>query len=279
MSLTLGFFISVCLILPGLLAVASFNQKAGRAGVRRPEQPLTSISTLVAAISLSIIAHFWGYLLSDWIIALARSINTAFPQVDLGTAVPNPIRAAYVSLATGRPINPDVAIALSAVFVLEIFAVMAFVSRDPFDLLVEPLDLGGHGWVFQHVTRPAENGYTPIATVFTSATSDGYGIAYKGPVVDIRQGNDGNILSVALSRPERFVYQLGTKPPVAPVFGWRPKRTSATSLGTGFAVFEKESIGGVVGIDGSKISNFNVQNVSNEIIRLLDQEGKGEEDA
>ncbi len=223
------------------------------------------------------IAHFWGYLLSDWSIALARAINTAFPQVDLGTAIPNPVRAAYVSLATGRAIDPDVAIALMAVFFLEVFSVMALVSRDPFDLLVEPLDLGGHGWVFQHVTRPAENGYTPIATVFTSATSDGYGIAYKGPVVDIRQGNDGNILSVALSRPERFVYQVGIKPASTPVLGWLLNRTSGPVLEAGFTVFEKETVGGVVGIDGSKISNFNVQNVSNEIIRQLDRESKGED--
>lgn len=101
------------------------------------------------------------------------------------------------------------AFAAAVLLAFEVFAILGFVGSETFELLIERLDWNGQGWVFQHITRPAENGYAPIGHVFTSTMNDGYGIAYKGVVIDARQGANGELLSIALARPERFLYEIG----------------------------------------------------------------------
>ncbi|WP_165927199.1 hypothetical protein [Sphingomonas sp. BK235] len=54
MPLTLSFLANVIFLLPGLVALAAFNFRVGRAGARRREQELTTINSLVAAVILPI---------------------------------------------------------------------------------------------------------------------------------------------------------------------------------------------------------------------------------
>lgn len=270
MSFTLGFFASVCVLLPGLVAVAAFNQKSGLAGVRRPEQPLTSVRTLVIAICLSLLVHFLAFMLVELALALAIELGSIWQAKTLEPVLRNPITGLFELVSSGRALEGQTAFALCAVFVLEVLAVIGFVSRDPFDLLVEPLDLGGHGWLFQHVIRPAENGYLPIGHVFTTTGDDGFGLAYMGPIVDIRQGSDGGVLSVALSRPERFVYKVGEAVPSAEP--WRLNKERAQEPHKSYQHFDKELVGGVVAISGAHIANFSVHNVSKALIEELGSE-------
>ena len=274
MSFTLGFFASVCVLLPGLVAVAAFNQKSGLAGVRRPEQPLTSVRTLVISICLSLLVHFLAFMIVELALALARDLGSAWQERIWGPTIRNPITALFELVSDERALDGPTAFALCAVFVLEVFAVIGFVSRDPFDLLVEPLDLGGHGWLFQHVIRPAENGYLPFGHVFTTTGDDGFGLAYMGPIVDIRQGADGAVLSVALARPERFVYKVGDVPADQP---WRLNMGRSEDQQTSYRRYDKEAVGGVVAIAGNHIANISVHNVSKALIEEYAGEEGGED--
>lgn len=277
MPITLGFFASIFLILPGLVGLVYFNAKAGRAGVRRPEQPLTAVSSLVVAFCVALFVHYLAFVIFGAGALLAEGIHTSFPEINFGPIISNPLEEFIVALATSKPMDGRAAIALAFVVILELTFIMSFLGSRAFDLLVEPLDLGNHGWVFQHVTRPAENGYTPIAHVFTKMVSGDYGIAYKGPVIDIRQASDGQILSVALARPERFLFHLiGSDKLPKTISVKAGKRNLLTidqattkiieSKETGFRTLEKEVVGGAIAFDGPDIWNIVVHNVSNELL-------------
>lgn len=284
MPITLGFFASIFLILPGLVGLVFFNAKAGRAGVRRPEQPLTAVSSLVTAFCVALFVHYLAFLLFEGGVHLASEIHRAEPKIDLGPIMPNPLGEFVLALAADRPMDEDAGLALALIVILELAFIISFLGSRAFELLVEPLDLGGHGWVFQHITRPAENGYTPIAHVFTKMVSGDYGIAYKGPVIDIRQASDGQILSVALGRPERFLFHLrGIEARQEAISVKAGKRNLLTigpephpmieSQDTGFRTLEKEPVGGAIAFDGPDVWNIVVHSVSNEI---LDRESEGE---
>ncbi|MAO80783.1 hypothetical protein D0Y83_00145 [Qipengyuania flava] len=276
MNFTLGFFASVCILLPGLVAVAAFNQKSGLAGVRRLEQPLTSVRTLVTAICLSLAVHFLAFIVVELGLALVIDIASRRDALDIGPAIDNPITALVEVVTKGIPMGGGTVFALAVVSVLEVFAIVGFISRDPFDLLVEPFDLGGHGWLFQHVVRPAENGYMPIGHVFTKPHSDGYALAYLGLIVDIRHGPDGSVLSVALSRPERFIYRLG-EDATPPVPAWRVNEDEEPVRSSAYRSFDRELVGGVVAISGEQIANISVHNVEKMLIDEVAGEDEAEE--
>ena len=271
MPLTLGFLASVIILLPGLVALAAFNFRVGRAGARRPEQQLTTINALVAAVILSIMTHYLGYVVAAGVTDAAVAIHEAFPLFNLGSAVPNPVGASYAAVTSGKAMPGPTAIATAALLAFEVFAVLAFVSSETFDLLFEPLDWTGQGWVFQHITRPAENGYAPIGHVFTSTMSGAYGVAYKGIVIDARQGANGELVSIALARPERFLYQLADFPSEPSKWRWRRRDQDAGELDrpTGFTLHGKNTVGGVVQLDARVITNVVVHSVSQGLLEEI----------
>lgn len=282
MPITLGFFASIFLILPGLVGLVYFNTKAGRAGVRRPEQPLSAVSSLVVAFCLALLVHYLAFLLFEAGAHIAQGLNRGYPALNFGPLVPNPLREFIAAFTSGKPMDQESGLALALVVILELAFVVSWLGSRAFELLVEPIDLGAHGWVFQHVTRPAENGYTPIAHVFTKMVSGDYGIAYKGPVIDIRQGSDGQILSVALARPERFLFHLSGTEKAAKTISVKAGRRTLMTIDegtideaalkliekkeTGFRTLEKEVVGGAIAFDGPDIWNIVVHNVSNKLL-------------
>ncbi|MBB4859198.1 hypothetical protein HNO88_002527 [Novosphingobium chloroacetimidivorans] len=154
MPLTLGFLTSVLILLPGLVALATFNLRVGRAGARRPEQSLTAISALVAVTIVAVMTHYVGWVVAAAAIDAAIAIHDAW-HVDLGPAVPNPIATFFTAVTNATPITPNEAIAPAALLLLEVFAIIGFVGSDSFDLLVDRMDWSGQGWVFQHnASRP-----------------------------------------------------------------------------------------------------------------------------
>jgi hypothetical protein len=280
MNFTLGFLTSVLIILPGLAALAAVNLRAGRSGARRPEQPLTSVSALVAALLVSLLVHFLAFWLAAGALQFARAVHTAWPALDLGTALPNPISAFYAALVSDRVMTIDTVVALMALVAFEIAAVVAFTASDAFDLMMDRVDVGAKGWVFQHVTRPAEQGYAPIGHVFTSTMHGEHGIAYKGMIIDIRQGDKGELLAVTLSRPERFLYAIGSFE-TAPAAPWRRMFGVAPDAepGSGFVHHPKDYVGGVVSLDAHAISNIVVHNIARSLLREITANGEAEAEA
>lgn len=275
MPLTLGFLASVIILLPGLVALATFNLRVGRAGARRPEQQITTVNALVAAVILSIMTHYIAYLVAAGLIDAGIAVHDAFPRLPFRPAVPNPVGAYYAAVTSGKAMASDIAVATAALLALEVFAILAFVGSETFDLMVDRLDWSGQGWVFQHITRPAENGYAPIGHVFTSTVNEGYGVAYKGVVIDARQGGNGELVSIALARPERFLYEIGAFPRHKRRWPWRSDVEAEVDRPTGFMLHGKESVGGVVQLDARVITNVVVHSVAQS---LLEEIAPGEAD-
>lgn len=266
MTLTLGFLASVLILLPGLVALASFNLRTGRAGARRPELQLTAINAIVAAVIISFLTHYLSYIVSEGTIDLGVAFHQRFPTLPCWPSTQNPVTAYYLSIASSSPVPAPTAVSIAALLALEVFAIMAFTTSDTFDLLMDRLDWNGQGWVFQHITRPAENGYAPIGHVFTSTMSGAYGIAYKGVVIDARQGTDGQIASIALARPERFLYEVGSfQPPRRPRWPWAQPAGELDPT-TGFVLHGKEYVGGVVQLESRVISNIVVHSIARSLL-------------
>lgn len=275
MPLTLGFLASVLVLLPGLVALAAFNLRTGRAGARRPDLQLTAVNALVVAVIISVLTHYLGWLGAAGAIDAAVALHQTFPKLDYGPAVPNPVAAYYAAVTGGPALTGMTAIAVAALLALEVFAVLAFVTGDTFELMIDRLDWNGQGWVFQHITRPAENGYAPIGHVFTTTMNDGFGVAFKGVVIDARQGSNGELVAITLARPERFLYEIGAFPtPSRFRSSWPAAEDGEPDLATGFTLHGKEYVGGVVQLDARVISNVVIHNIAQS---LLDEIADGDD--
>jgi hypothetical protein len=268
MNLTLGVLASVLALLPGLALIAAFNVKTRRGGARRPEIQLTAVSALVLAVVFSMCAHYVGYLVASGVLDLAQVIAERF-KVSAGPVIRNPLAAGFEALS-GKTLQFPEVLALAAVLFLEVMILVNIVMSRSFELLIDAVDYNAQGWVFEHITRPAENGYTPVGHVYTSTTSGRFGIAYKGAVTDIRQDEKGQVLSIALSRPERFLYEIGHEmaPSTTPPSRWRfwsNVNEPQSEVDTSIRHHGKEIAGGVVSLDARVISNIVVHCISNSI--------------
>ena len=100
--------------------------------------------------------------------------------------------------------------------------------------------------------------------------NDGYGVAYKGVVIDARQGANGELVAITLARPERFLYQIGafTEPPRWP---WQryTRAESETDPATGFELHGKDYVGGVVQLDARVISNVVVHSIAQSLLEEI----------
>ena len=277
MDLTLSVLAGILLILPGLASIAGWNLRATRSGATRPELPLTAVSVLLIAIGISMAAHLAGYL----IIEIVRNALTALGMIIAPDSLMSPLRllvtdgaGQYLSVwnnpfeaalhaATGKDVELAThdALCLVAAIGAETLLVTRVLADEGFDLATEGVDFNNHGWVFQHVVRPAQNGYRPIAHVLTTMQKDGLGIGYRGTVVDIRQSEKGQTLAISLLEPERFLYHLKGEEPA--------KRGAAVSPPT-FERHAADYIGGVVTLDAQSISNIVVQAVLAEMVDAIE---------
>ncbi|HEV7435906.1 MAG TPA: hypothetical protein VGO22_13690 [Pseudorhizobium sp.] len=276
MALTLGLLASVLVLLPGLAVLAAFNFRTRRGGARRPELALTTISALVMAAAVSIVVHLVAWAAIEGALAFVTALHDAYPVLDLGPKIENPLTSFFAAVAGNKPMAFSGAVALGMVLITEMVALVNFVLGETFELAFDEYDLNGQGWVFEHITRPAENGYTPVGHVFTATMSGKYGIAYKGPIIDIRQGDKGEILSIALARPERFLYELGTFDDDPPKKSWierlLPGDAEEAEPHSGVRHHEKDYAGGVVALDARVINNIVVRSIADELLEQIDEE-------
>jgi hypothetical protein len=272
MGLTLGLLASVLVMLPGLAVLAAFNFRTRRGGARRPELPLTAVSSLVLAAVFSIIIHAVGYSVTAGALDFVVALHDKWPQLNAGVVIQNPIEGFYEAVADKRPMSFGTAYAFAFLLLGETLAGAAFVMSELFQLSFDSHDFNAQGWVFEHITRPAENGYTPVGHVFTSLMSGDYGVAYKGPVVDVRQGDKGEILSISLARPERFLYQLGAfaDQPEGRRWFWQKSSSSEVAKTTGVEHHEKDYVGGIVHLDARVIGNIVVHSIADVLLEEID---------
>lgn len=243
--------------MPGITALVSWNMQGAGQGAKRPELQLTSVSALFAALGIAIAMHVLGYGLVSLLWAAALELGTH--MTPLGPLIENPYEMALaVSLGTGKP-TPGSVETFLIVTLFECLLAWRLIASPGLDLVMEDVDIRSQGWVFQHVVRPSRHGYTPVAYVMTTTPSGEYGIGYEGTVADIRQGENGEIKSISLAEPQRFVYQVV------------PASTKAPKTTPHIVTHEREWVGGIVVIDGVMIRNIVVHSVLQELVLELDE--------
>lgn len=279
MTLTLAVLASMLILLPGLTFLGLWNLKGARSGAARPELPLASATTLLIAVGVSLLAHFLGWSVVELVRALLVHIGETLPlpaKNGLWTPIelivrpdgallpvaPNPIES-MVGYADGGHLRMDDLAAFSGLVVLEAFLVAHFVSNDGFDLVFDGTDLNGLGWVFHHYVRPSRHGYRPIGYALTTFQQNNLGIGYFGTIADIRHSEKGELLSLSLLNPDRFLFELA--PAVAAKQRWgEPARNPA------FRTFDREAIGGIVALDGKVVANLLVKTVERAVLDDID---------
>ncbi|WP_010220055.1 hypothetical protein [Sphingomonas sp. PAMC 26621] len=259
MALTLSVIAGLALLLPGLFGVLFWNFRARRHSASRPDLPITAVSVLAFAIALSMLVHTATWYLIYVVRLLAvEAGDLVGSYISPAIYVPQPLLQnpieTIVALTHGSAtaiVQPIDVAAVALTILAEIAFVFAVVTDEGFDLLLEDVDLGNQGWVHSHIIRPAQNGYRPIAYVLTTLRKDGLGVGFRGVVADIRQSDRGETLSLSLSDPERFLYEL--KPGKSAKLLSKPADPK-------FIRHEDEAIGSVLSLEARAIENVVVSN-------------------
>ncbi len=257
MNFTLALLAGLVLLLPGITALVSWNMQGAGQGAKRPELQLTSVSALFAALGVAIVMHVLGYGLISLLWGAALELGTIVKPV--GPLIDNPYEMAIaVSLGTGKPTSGSVESFLITIL-FECLLAWRLIASPGLDLAMEEVDIRSQGWVFQHIVRPLRHGFTPVAYVMTTTPSGEYGIGYEGTVADIRQGENGEIKSISLAEPQRFVYQVV------------PASTKSPKTKPHIVTHDREWVGGIVALDGTMIRNIVVHSVLQELVFELDE--------
>lgn len=249
MNLTLSLLTGLLLLLPGLTSVVTWNLRGARAAARRPDLALTAVNALFAALAVSGVVHGCGYLIGE-------IATRATSEIGLLSAFTAPYPA-LLNLA----LKPDGSAEPFAIFefglatLVESLAVWRVITSPGLDVALHNIDGRGQGWVFEHIVRPHANGYVPIAYVLTDAIDEGLGIGYQGSIAEIRQGEDGKVVGIALGAPQRFLYEIRAGERRPRIFGG--ERTAPK-----IEMQAREWLGGVVVLDVTAIRNIVVHNLS-----------------
>ncbi len=261
MALTLAVIGGLLLLLPGMTAVAVWNL-TNKASASRPELPLTAVSVLFVTLLVSLGAHLLGEIFVAPLLLSLSAIGAELPSFQHGHALsdvfytaqgqlypgpPNPfdliIRAARGDLLSGGAFM-EIAVMIAA----ECLLVGSFVAHEGLSVVFDGVDLANRGWAFTHILRPIANGYAPVAYVLTTVMKDGLGVGYKGPVGDLRLSERGEVLTLSLDRPERFLFEM--KPgSTGGDYGGEPRVPQ-------WMRHADEYVGGVVALDGKNIANI-----------------------
>ena len=265
MNFTIALLAGLVLLLPGITALVGWNVLGVAHGARRPELQLTSVTALLITLGVAMILHVLGFALVALIWSAALELGQHLPLAWVqGSLTPNPYdMMVQLALGTTKPAAATIWLFLLIIVAQCLLAWRLFASEG-LDLVMEDVDVRSQGWVFQHIVRPARRGYKPIAYVLTTPTQGEYGIGYEGVIADIRQGDNGEIKSLSLAEPQRFVYHL------------MPAKSDQPRFKPRLAMQDREWIGGVVALDGSVVRNIVVHNVSAALIAEVAAEAEPE---
>jgi len=153
----------------------------------------------------------------------------------------------------------------SGLVIAESMLVAKFVSHDGFDLAFDGTDLNGQGWVYHHYLRPSQHGYRPICHVLTTFQQNNLGIGYMGTIADIRLSEKGELLSIALLDPDRFLFQLKPAQPAKRSWG-------QPTIDPEFSSFGREQIGGIVALDGKSVANLVLRTLDKAVLDDIETE-------
>lgn len=260
MGLTTSLFACLLLLMPGLTALAVWNLRGTRQTARRPELPLTAVNSLFVTIGISIIVHMIGVTavglvigaVQDW--NLTRLADLQPPHNPYPVAVK--LLAGKMEDADGRDL-----FSLLCLIVIECLVTARLLSSAGVSLALEGHDLRGVGWADKHFLQPLRHDYTPIGFVMLQATDEGRGTGFSGPIDELRLNGEGEVKSITLGRPQRFVYELTA--------GADTPSTEPPS----FTIHDEKWVGGVVHLTADRIDNIVIHNEQDETLAALEKKG------
>lgn len=273
MNLTISVLEGLLLLLPGLTALGAWNFIGSRAAARRPELPLTAVNALAVAMLATLATHLVGIVLCVLIAQAAREWN-AEGLVPRLPVLANPFASA-VKLLDDHSTPPSGAsfFDLLAVIFLECLLVARIVSSRGVSLVFAAYDLRGVGWAHKHYMEPLARGYTPVAFVMLKAFDKTCGLGYAGPIADLRFGAQGEVASISLGRPQRFVYEVTAGSQGSGLAtGARVLRRSDKPADLTFR--ERTWVGGVVHLAAADIHNLVVHNFSSNQFQDFNAEAR-----
>ena len=266
MNFTLALLAGLVLLLPGITALVSWNFQNVHHGAKRPELQLTSVTALFAALGIALVMHILGYGLVSLGWAAAAQLSDSLGH-SLGALIQNPYDMAVgLALGSSKPSTTSIfAFAMSVLF--ECLLAWQLVTSQGLDLVFDEFDVRSQGWVFQHVVRPLRHGYKPVAYILTNTPHGEYGIGYQGVVADIRQGDNGELKSISLADPERFVYQVVHT------------KAEEPDLIPHIETHDRDWVGGVVVLESAVILNIVIQNIPEIVIDEVEHEANEDEES
>ena len=206
--------------------------------------------------------HLLGWGMTNLVWSAAAELGDRL-HWSLGPLIQNPYDMAVgVAMDTAKPTTGSIAAFLIVTLFACVFAAR-LVTSEGLDIAFEPFDVRAQGWVFQHVVRPLRHGYKPIAYILTTTPHGEYGIGYQGIVADIRQGENGELKSISLADPERFVYQVVQRSADQP------------RLVPHIETHDRDWVGGIVVLDASVVRNIVIQNIPEVVIDEVESEPLG----
>lgn len=274
MNFTLAILGGLTLVLPGLLALLAVHQQSGRDGARRIDIPLTSTLGLAVVMGVSLVAHFVGWACFGLGIAVAREMQAHWSWMDQAWGLTiNPYDTA-VSLAEGGKPGLSEIMAFVIVVAIEAVFAMALVMSQGFALVAGHIDFGNQGWLFPSVVQPIRNGLQPVAYVLTTPQGDGSGLAYRGVVVEARQGADGELKGLTLNGVEAFAYRL----PAALAPSTPPQPAAQIALpDLNISTTTRRRLDGVLDLEAAQIRNVLITTVWEDTVDELLQPLPAEE--
>ena len=271
MNLTISVLEGLLLLLPGLAALGAWNLLGAGSTARRPELPLTAVNALAFVLLVTVVTHLLGAALAELIVHSAAEWTAMHLSPRL-PALSNPYAAAIGMLSEhSAAVDGRTFFALVAVILLESLVLVRIVRSPGVSLVLASYDLRGVGWAHRHCLEPLARGYTPVAFVMLKTVEKGRGLGYAGPIDDLRFGAQGELSSISLGQPERFVYEV--RPSITGLDRRPGSRILRDSPRPPDVVrSEREWVGGVVHLAASDIHNIVVHVFPPKQVPLLGAE-------
>ena len=266
MSLTFAVLGTLALILPALAAILMWNMRAKRFVSARPDLPITAMSvlTIATAMTLFINVMTWCFFVSFQ--AFAENLQpilpcTRYPNLCLPLLNPTELLAAFIQNgANATPAEPMHLAYIAGMILAQTVFTVSMISNEGFDLAFADLDLSRLGWAHEFVWMPSKHGYLPIASVLTSIEHDGLAVGYRGLVNDLRSNEHGETMSISLSAPYRFLYEIKAG---------QTKAGAKTKATPQFIRYPGEQGPAAVALSANVILNIEIENSETALMKML----------
>lgn len=266
MTLTFAVLGTLALILPALAAILMWNMRSNRFVSAKPDLPITAMSVLTVATAMTLFVNILTWLFFTSFQAFAEQLQpilpcTLYPDLCLPLLNPTELLTAFIQRgADAPPVEPMHLAYIAGIIIAQMIFTTSFLANEGFDLAFADLDLSRLGWAHEFVWLPSKHGYLPIASVLTSIEHNGLAVGYRGLVNDLRSNELGETMSISLSAPYRFLYEIKAG---------QPKAGAKTKAPPEFIRYPGEQGPAAVALSANVILNIEIENSETDLMKMV----------